>query len=303
MIRQTLPAAILAFVTCLAALLPMPASAAELVLAPAPGSSWNVNNGAENCLLRREFGEGEDRVTLLMTQWAPGGSFQMALAGQPLDRFGRGRQILVAFGEGDDLGQRASTGFAGELEGAGTALVFSNVALTRIFLEEGEEPSASRPSTFMLPPEAIAAADRIEVTQARNTLRLLPGNFPQALTVLDACSQQRMSTWGLDVAAHRTMTREVKALNLTDIARRVQSRYPRPALLRAREQGIVRLRVIVEPDGTVADCALTLASTSRTLGDGVCGIFSDTAEFEPALDATGAPMRSFFTTTIIYTTS
>ena len=182
--RQPLPAAILA---CAAISQPHPAHAAEQVLATAPGSSWNVDNGDERCQLAREFGDGGDRVTLLITQWAPGSSFQMALAGQPLARFEREPDIRVAFGEVAELGARVVPVVAGTLEGAGRALIFSNMTLVAD-RSDGDQPAdapAASEAPYLLPPAAVAAADRIEVSQdGRETLRLQAASFANALTVL-----------------------------------------------------------------------------------------------------------------------
>lgn len=61
----------------------------------------------------------------------------------------------------------------------------------------------------------------------------------------------------------------------------------------------MRLRVIVNPQGRVEDCAIIKATETEKLELPACKVMED-ATFEPALDAAGQPMRSFYATTITY---
>ena len=90
----------------------------------------------------------------------------------------------------------------------------------------------------------------------------------------------------------------VKWKNEKKIARRIQKKYTRSALNRG-EQAILRMRVIVEADGTVSECEIYDATKTERIETNACEEM-DRAEFDPALDANGNPMRSFYTSNIIY---
>lgn len=290
-------------------LLPVTANAAELVLTDAPGSNWVVDNGEEACRLSRTFGEGEDEVRLVLTQWAPGKAFSVMLAGHPLRRF-HGTVNLGFAGAETALGSRRADYERGTLSGGEDALIFSTVLLARP-LENEEEVVAVTPegtpdfaspygtAAPMLPPGAIAMADRIEVSKGRETLRLAPSRLADALGVLDACSQTRLAEWGLDAVAHRTMTRTAKAPDFTRAARAIQQSYPSDALARG-EQANLHVRVLVDETGTPTDCITIAATRTDHITTTACRHLTNGLTFLPALDAAGNPMKSFHTVNILF---
>ncbi|WP_162301926.1 energy transducer TonB [Croceibacterium ferulae] len=287
----------------LACLLSGPAHAAELALASAPGSNW-VMDGAENsCRLIREFGEGDDRVNLLITQWSPGKSFSMVVAGRPLRRFDDGRPVEVQFGDAaGPLGPRPERPVKGTLGDNAAALIFHSVYLTPP-PPDGANPAARPPeygtAAPMLPPAARAAADRIELVQGRDRLRLEPTRLGDALAVLDDCSGQRLAEWGLDRAAHATMIQAPEPLNFEDLSRRIQRYYPLAARMRG-EQGNLHMRMLVDEAGIATDCTITAASETSRITTNACEQFTAEGLFLPALDAAGKPMKSFYATSILF---
>lgn len=64
--------------------------------------------------------------------------------------------------------------------------------------------------------------------------------------------------------------------------------YPREAL-RAKQQGIVRVALLVGPDGRVQSCSLIRSSGTRLLDDAACTLLLRRTRFDPALDAQGQP--------------
>jgi len=282
---------------------PGPSHAAELVLANAPGSNWMIDGAQDSCRMLRDFGEGEDKVTLLITQWAPGKTFSLMLAGRPVRRFDASRVVQVQFGDAaGPLGPYPLPAAKGTMGDAGTALIFSTVHLTQP-PPEGMDPAA-RPAEYgtaapALPPAAMAAADRIELVQGRDRLRLQPSRLGDALTILDHCSQQRMAEWGLDAEAHRTMIQQPEPLNLHDMARRVSRYYSLAARMRG-EQGNLHMRMLVDEAGTATDCTITAASDNSRIITNACEQFTAEGLFLPALDADGKPMKSFYATSILF---
>jgi len=97
------------------------------------------------------------------------------------------------------------------------------------------------------------------------------------------------------------MSRLPRWTNEQAVVRRIQATYPLQALRRG-ESGIIRLRVTVEEDGSISDCILDKATIAESLDPPACREMRR-AEFEPALDKGGNPMRSFYQTNIIYRVS
>lgn len=280
------------------------AVAAELVLTDAPGSRWIVDGSQGQCRMTRDLGEGEDRVTLLITQWSPGKSFSMVLAGRPLRRFDDRQAGTLQFGAPDGwLGQRPSFFDRGSLAENDNALIFRSVTLASPPASDAADidvPPEFGTAAPMLPPAAVAKADRIDLVQGRDALRLRPTRLADALTALDACSMDRLNGWGLDEATHRTLSRSPQAdgLDMAEIARAMQAAYPKAAVRRG-EQTSIHLRVLVDEAGTGTDCT-SIDTTSSSINADACAHFMAPGGFSPALDASGRAIKSFYTTSVIF---
>jgi hypothetical protein len=296
------------FLSCLAAIAICPALAtpcgyaAELYLPQAPGSNWMVDGGEDSCRMMRDFGDGDDRVILLLTQWAPGKSFSMVVAGKPVRRFAADRPVEVQFSDpAGPLGTRQEHPAAGTLGDQRNALIFSEIYLTPRPPEDAPLAADGLYGTAapMLPAAAIAAADRIELIQGRDRLRLSPNRLGDALKVFDACSQTRLADWGLDPEAHRTMIRSPEALNFDDLSKRIARYYPLVARMRG-EQGNLHMHMLVDEQGRATDCTIIAASETNSITTNACEQFTSEGLFLPALDANGKPMKSFYTTSILF---
>ena len=64
--------------------------------------------------------------------------------------------------------------------------------------------------------------------------------------------------------------------------------YP-VAALRRKEEGLVGFRLLVGPNGRVADCTITLSSGVLSLDSATCRILRSRARFTPARDDLGNP--------------
>jgi protein TonB len=64
--------------------------------------------------------------------------------------------------------------------------------------------------------------------------------------------------------------------------------YP-PAALRRSEQGTVRFRVDISPEGRVSACTVTASSGSAILDETTCRLIQQRLRFRPARDREGKP--------------
>ncbi len=72
------------------------ATAEQIVLKPS--GNWVLDYASDKCRLARTFGEGEQRVVLLLDQHEPSASFAWTVAGPPVDRIRSRRRLDVQFG-------------------------------------------------------------------------------------------------------------------------------------------------------------------------------------------------------------
>jgi protein TonB len=76
--------------------------------------------------------------------------------------------------------------------------------------------------------------------------------------------------------------------------------YP-PSALRAGEEGVAYFRLVIDPSGRVADCAITASSGSAMLDSTTCRIVRSRARFTPALDLAGAPASDSYADRVRWT--
>ncbi|OBV10684.1 Gram-negative bacterial tonB protein [Erythrobacter dokdonensis DSW-74] len=260
----------------------------------APSTPWNADYGEGRCRLARIFGEGENRHLLFIDQYGPGKTFGLTVAGPAYDRFGHRQRTALRFYEGQRPFRTAP--YTGEVEGFGTGVIYSNVSL-----EHGTEDKEDEEAPASLPPLDTGLADQtrfIGLLQRASEVRLMTGPLGKAFAELNKCTQGLVDSWGVDAAAHLTATRAARWTNQDAVVRRIQANYPRSAL-GAGQQGIVRMRVIIDEAGAVERCTLLNVTEADKLQSPACESMRE-ARFEPALDASGQPMRSFMSTSIAY---
>lgn len=307
MIGYRLRAMLAAGAALLAQVTATPAMAEEVVLRPAPDSKWVVHYGAASCRLLRDFGTGEGQVAMFVEQFAPGRNFMLVLAGTPLDEYVDDRQVSLSFGPADGpLGERQIQWLSSSLGQWDPALTIGTTYLTPPPPPTDDPASAQERddwfSVMAIPAAETAQLDRVELRSGRDHLRLEVPRLGEALQTLNECSQARLTEWGLDRDTQLTLTRRAAPDNLRQVTRAIQSAYPLRALM-SREQANLHVRMIVDEAGGVSDCTVTDMTQTQNITTGACDEFAGRAQFQPALDATGQPVKSFYSTQINYRVS
>lgn len=261
----------------------------------APSGPWNVDFGEERCRLTRTFGQGDDQHLLLIEQYWPGRSFGLTAAGAAFSKFRNQQATTVAFSDAQT--PQSLQSWTGDIQDFGPAVIFSRLFLTPRpdGSAQAETPPSGVPTSDMT---AARSVQFVSLKQGKAEVRLMTGPLDQAFGVLDNCALDLIGTWGLDIEQHRTATRMARLIDRDAVVRKVVAAYPRDAA-NIGEQGLVRMRVTVTPEGTVSDCAVIKATETQRLESPACKVMQ-TARFEPALDAAGAPMRSYYTENITY---
>ncbi len=250
---------------------------------------WNIDFGANKCRLARLFGQDDNSHLLFFEQASPGGGFGVSLAGPEVSRFRNANRIFMGMERDEPM--TAHTEFRrGDIASIGPAIIFATYAIGR----DGERPALSGAGIDL---GEAATIDRVVMRRGRHVLSFETGDMMPPFQALNTCTQDLLRDWGLDPEQHAAYTRP-RWINEEAIVRRIVDQYPS----RARafgEQAIFRMRAIVEIDGSVSDCHLENSTETRRLESPACREMMD-ARFEPARDADGNPMRSFYGTAITY---
>ncbi|MEP2735183.1 MAG: energy transducer TonB [Erythrobacter sp.] len=268
-----------------------------------PSMPWNVDFGDEKCRLSRIFGEGENQHFLYFEQHAPSTYAAMTVSGSGFKRFRDRRETQIHLFDAQE--PLKTDPLPGDTEEFGKALIYSGINLEAG--DGSQKPRSERKSdaerstsigTVFLDTDFAAKTEYLNFEQGKHSVRLNTGPLGEAFKVLNQCTGGLVTAWGLDLEQHKTMTRKPEWTNQASIARRVQDSYP-SAALRKGESAIFRMRVIVDEEGAVAECIMNKTTVADSLESPACKEMRS-AEFKPALDAQGRPMRSYYVTSITY---
>jgi hypothetical protein len=135
----------------------------------------------------------------------------------------------------------------------------------------------------------------IEWLEVRNAgssdFKLHFGSMAEPMEAVGACLDKLLAGWGIDVARYRGRIRPVEPKGSPGDW--VTSRdYPLVPLLNHAD-GIVHFLLVVGADGEPMSCHVQNSSGAKQFTH-VCEVLMRRAHFEPALDAQGLPMASYF---------
>lgn len=267
-------------VACAVALaLPIQALADPLVLKRT--GKWIVEYDNDACHLYAQFGEGAT-LARFSRYWLSD-TFDFRLFGAPAksESF---EDIRFDFGLGTKFTRRGMAATAGKVP----VLIVNGVRL------DGFTPV--KPGD---PAPAVTPADEARVTGMtigrvrQQDVRLEFGSLGRPFEQLRNCLSSLVTRWGYDPQVQMTLSRKLTPAGnpqnwVTD------TDYPADAL-RKRQMGIVAFRLDVDAKGVVTGCTiLEHTDAVEVLSKKVCEMLGKRASFNPALDAKGTPVRSFF---------
>lgn len=264
-------------------------AASEDAIVLGPISAWNINYGDESCRLSRLFGSEEDQHLLFFEQSAPSDGFGVTMAGSSLRRFRHAQSIELGMERGQPMGQQRI--YKANFGAFGPAIVVSSHSLEH----STEALTASQNAGIDL--VAAETVNRVVIKRSRRVLSFETGNMRAPMEALNSCTFSFLEEWGLNPELHRNYT-PPRWTNELPVAQRLQEIYPRRAIRRG-EQGVFRLRAIVEADGSMSACHIVNSTAQNELETSACAEMEN-AEFDPAIDSNGRPMRSFYATSISY---
>ena len=263
-----------------------------------PSTHWSLDYAEEKCRLARAFGEGDDRHMLFFEQTGPSSGFGMTAAGVSFDRFRDSAKIGVQFGSASDPVKTMP--FRGSLGSLESALIYSRMRLGKRGDAEGDD-GASGEEGGKLPhvdTDRGAEVEFVSFSQRNRQVIFNTGSLEEPMAALNQCGQAFLTYWGLDLDRHLSATRLPVWINEEKISERISRDYPARGR-RAGEQAVFRMRVIVTEQGGVEECHLANATITESLDSSACKVMQQ-AMFEPALDAQGAPMKSYYVLTLSY---
>lgn len=284
------------------------AAAASLLIGAAepvrlqPASKWVLDYAEENCRLARKFGQGDQQVTVVLDQFEPDDYFRILLVG-PLAR--TRHQTGPAGGTlrfGPSEAEAEFTAERGTL-GKQDALIILNahrIAPLTKAEEKARDSARRRGVRFDATPLGSAREAAVTWFEIRKGLSrhlvLNTGPMSEPMEALRTCSWDTIRHWGLNVQQQKTLSRKVSLRTKPD-SWLSSSDYP-ASMLGAGYQGLVTVRMIVDANGNPTTCRVQRSTQPKEFDDVVCASVRRNARFEPALDAQGKPVPSYYVVTV-----
>ncbi len=264
-----------------------------------PTSAWHVDYADDRCRLARQFGEGDQQAYVFFDRYGPGEYFRLTLAGKPMTTFTDKGDAAVQFGPAEREQQLLFfNGNSGKLP----ALVFASGARLAGPSEAEWNAIKSRGKDEWIDLAPISEARQKAIKYMaigkplRRHVRLETGPMRAPFVALDTCIDNLMTTWGIDVEKHKLLSRNVTPTESP--GNWVVSRdYPLD-MLRSGQPAIVEFRLSVGADGVPTACHIQSTTRPREFDDAVCKSVMRRARFDPALDATGTPLASYYRNTV-----
>ena len=267
-----------------------------------PSSPWLVDYAEDSCRLARTFGEGDQKVTLFLDQFQPDAGIHIILGG---DLMKVNRDLLeldlkFRFGP-QELEQEgiARTGTMGKLSalivdgGQRVAPLSDDERSTR----DAMIKAGGRFNSPSVSAAREAAVKFLEIKGMARDVVLETGPMDKSLGVLRECTWDTVADWGLNVQQQKTLLHGPIAIRPTDWFS--GDDYPW-RMLRGGYQGTVNYRAIVDATGKPTACHVQRSTRPKEFDETVCRIVMRRGKFEPALDASGKPVPSFWTQAITF---
>lgn len=278
-------ALIAALALCTAVPIAQAAPAPEL----APVSPWNVHYAEESCKLIRGFGTTGDTVTMMIEMFGPGDRGSVVLVGNRLRSDTTFQQVRVWFGA--DRPANATEAVSATGGSSNVPMVIASHIWTGRADEGvwGAEPDLAYEKSL----------DRVTYEAAGHVRFVLDtGRMDQPLTAMRKCVDGLVKEWGLDPAVQRTLTRRVVPATPPQTWIH-DGDYPYVPLVDGAS-GIVHFRLNVGVDGIPTACVIQSKTKPDEFAPTTCRLLTTRARFQPARDAQGQPVASYFFSSVRY---
>lgn len=269
-----------------------------------PSSDWKLREYDDKCRISRNFGEGEDAVTLWLDQGSPTPTFNVTLLGRPL-RNPYGPNISVRFTPEPEYSRNYI--YSESSKGRPVVTLFG-VLLTPNAAERallGLPPETQPAASVSAPrsdPGALAAARASGITDIQigralaRPLQLASGALDAPLAQLQACAERLERQIGVNSALAATPPRPV---NQSAWVSRVQQGYPL-YLAKAGEQAVLDIRLTISTSGKPSFCEVQSVEGLTSFNDTACLLLLKYATFEPARNAAGEPLVARYRTRMTF---
>lgn len=269
------------------------AAAAGLSAVPAGAQDgeWQYAQSAESCRAYRTVEGADGASTVQLRTFGPGSAVEITVAGSEIAREPNAvRSVELGWdGEGYDRHQAGVLGTLGGVPSVSLLAAHRPAAAFGFFYEEmATHVSRLDPTAETMQLRVVGYAPK----------DLAVGPLVEALRRLEECEAALMDSWGWgrDYAEH-VVTPPV----MRDPQRWFRKAIIYPAVPNLKRiSSLLQLRLKVDARGRVAECVVQSSPGSSQFGSRNCTGLRREARFDPALDAQGQPVDSYFQISVTF---
>lgn len=278
-----------------------PLAAQDNVRVFRPAGPWTADFGDDYCRLMRSFSDGADTLAVSFEKIDTGPMMRLMVLGNAVSVYRGSDQLGVDF---LPSASPRRLPFARSTSTDGQQLLI----LAGVTIDDGSTPAFGPMAAAVgdgSPPPMPSPADRdaAELSRAAQItavslssglttpVRIETGSLRNAMEVLQTCGYDLLSTWGLDAGKHRTLSRPALPPPGPMLA---NGTIPFGEFARLAG-GTNTVRVMISAEGTPTSCHIHFGTLSESVNSRICTQIMSNARFQPALDAEGRPMASYWT--------
>jgi hypothetical protein len=251
-------------------------------------SQWDLSYDNNSCDLAAEFGSGEKKTILMISRNSPSDHFNITLAGKHLKYSLQTSTAEVNFLPGDS--SLDATALHGTLGNMPMAFI-SGLRIDDRRIKFGHD---APPIT----PEQEAAVNKVIIKVSGQTTALQIGPMAPLFSAMRKCTDDLVKGWGLDPAQQAALSRPARPV--TDPRYWFESEdYPLEKLIQG-SGSYIQFRLDIDARGKITACKVTSAVSKADFDKVTCNLITSRGRFEPALDAEGKAIRSYYTTSVIW---
>lgn len=252
---------------------------------------WNIDYSQDSCALRGKFIRGKSEALLELRSFSPAEGFSATIAS---------KGFVIAPGDAlvrfdPDLKPHPAIGFNRLKSRGGLVGLTWNDSFIAL--------PAPQPITNQHIAERTIREKSILGVELSGSVRpsvfLTTGEMNGPMNAVRKCLDELVTHWGIDAETQKTLSRTVKPIEQMAWARILQNNYP-PEMIAKDQSGIVRVRLMVGTDGRPTSCHIQFPSPDISFETVTCEKLMKVARFEPALDAGGRPVASYFVTKVAF---
>jgi TonB family protein len=295
------------FLSCVA-LVATPAAAAP-PLQLQPSGPWVLDYGEDSCRLLRNFGEGKAQATIAFEKSSPRSAMSLLVLGSAVNVDDDARDLS---GDFKPL-ERSAFKNGNAVKTVAThhdAILWQHVSFIdpALFPEvtERKDPNSQDEVSLLRKRDAIVQnvitragqVQAIAITpRHRGAFELLTGPMGEAMKMMDQCTRDELSFWGIDPKVDDKIA--IPAMPIKMLSWFSGDDYPAAAARRGVESSL-QFRVNVSPEGRVTNCRIITTVQAPEINDRICAIIRSRARFKPAELADGTKVPDYYGNTIVF---